>query len=131
MEPERPIEKSLRDLAKKRRAEAGPDFELHPVDRRALQDAVARQFGNQTTTTRRSVLNRLAAVWPKVAIAAAVAFIAVLVPVLFLIGRPGNKNQATFGEKRLTMNREAEPQLSSLPPKNSPAPASGTAREVS
>ncbi len=43
MEPERKIEKLLRAFAKKRRADAGEAFKLHPATRRLLQDAVARQ----------------------------------------------------------------------------------------
>lgn len=44
MNDERPIEKLLRRAAKKRSDEAGPPPELHPANRRALQDEVARQF---------------------------------------------------------------------------------------
>ena len=41
-EPERPVEKLLRDYAERRRGEAEHDFELHPASRRLLQDEVAR-----------------------------------------------------------------------------------------
>lgn len=44
MESERPIEKRLRDCAKKRRADAGGAFPLPPWVRRNLQAAVAKQF---------------------------------------------------------------------------------------
>jgi hypothetical protein len=43
MEPERKIEKLLRAYAKKRRAQSGDPLELHPADRRILQDEVARK----------------------------------------------------------------------------------------
>ena len=43
MELERKIEKLLRAYAKKRRADAGDAFTLHPVTRRRLQDATARR----------------------------------------------------------------------------------------
>jgi hypothetical protein len=43
MEPERKIEKLLRACAKKRRADAGDAFKLHPATRRMLQGEVARQ----------------------------------------------------------------------------------------
>jgi hypothetical protein len=46
MEPERKIEKLLRAYAKKRRADAGDAFKLHPATRRMLQAEVAR---NQPT----------------------------------------------------------------------------------
>jgi hypothetical protein len=44
MEPERPIEKQLREFAKKRRDDAGAPLEPHPATRRMLQGEVARQF---------------------------------------------------------------------------------------
>src|ERR1035441_8815835 len=43
MEPERKIEKLLRAYAKKRRADAGDAFKLHPATRRLLQGEVARR----------------------------------------------------------------------------------------
>lgn len=43
MEPERKIEKLLRAYARKRRADAGEAFKLHPATRRMLQGEVARQ----------------------------------------------------------------------------------------
>jgi len=43
MEPERKIEKQLRAFAKKRRADAGDEFALHPATRRLLQGEVARR----------------------------------------------------------------------------------------
>lgn len=44
MNDERPIEKLLRRAAKKRSDAAGAPPELHPANRRMLQDEVARQF---------------------------------------------------------------------------------------
>src|SRR6185436_17944259 len=44
MDNERPIEKLLRDYAKKRRADAGKPLEMHPATRRMLQGEVARRF---------------------------------------------------------------------------------------
>ena len=43
-EPNQQMESLLREAAKKRAAEAGGPFELHPVNRRVLQDEVARTF---------------------------------------------------------------------------------------
>src|SRR5882762_9285420 len=45
MDSERPIEKLLRDSAKKRAAEAGESLSLHPATRRLLQGEVARVYG--------------------------------------------------------------------------------------
>lgn len=44
MEPERKIEKLLRAYAKKRKADAGDVFTLHPATRRRLQTEVDKQF---------------------------------------------------------------------------------------
>lgn len=44
MEPERKIEKLLRAYAKKRKADAGDAFKLHPATRRLLQGEVARRL---------------------------------------------------------------------------------------
>ena len=44
MDNERPIERLLRDYAKKRRADGGKSLEMHPATRRLLQGEVARQF---------------------------------------------------------------------------------------
>jgi hypothetical protein len=43
MEPERNIEKALRAFAKKRRERAGDPVELHPANRRLLQDEATRR----------------------------------------------------------------------------------------
>ena len=45
MEPERPIEKLLRAWAKKRREDAGADLELHPADRRLLDQWGSERIG--------------------------------------------------------------------------------------
>jgi hypothetical protein len=44
-DPERPIEKLLRAAAKERRDKAGSTWEIHPANRRLLQQEVARRFG--------------------------------------------------------------------------------------
>ncbi|MGH7969935.1 MAG: hypothetical protein ACREIC_14530, partial [Limisphaerales bacterium] len=44
-DPERPIEKLLRECAEARRHEGKPPAQLHPVNRRLLQDEVKRVFG--------------------------------------------------------------------------------------
>jgi hypothetical protein len=66
MEPERPIEKALREAAKKRREELGAPIEIHPATRNLLQGEVARQFkpsrGSQRSGWRLSL-------WPGLAFA--------------------------------------------------------------
>src|SRR5712672_3909287 len=46
MDPERPIEKLLRQAAEARRTQAGAPQELHPANRRMLQSEIARKFAS-------------------------------------------------------------------------------------
>src|SRR6267142_786004 len=46
MDPERPIEKLLRQAAEARRTQAGTPQELHPANRRMLQSEIARKFAS-------------------------------------------------------------------------------------
>ncbi len=65
MEPERPIEKLLRDAAKKRTS--GRSVELHPATRRMLQAEVARQFPKPAGARQSvSLLDALAHWWPRI-----------------------------------------------------------------
>src|SRR5437867_2166137 len=102
MEPERPIEKLLRAWAKKRRGSADGNFELHPANRRLLQNEIARRFAERTAS-RPSVLERLAGFWPRLAIAAAVLAALAVLSLLFLPGKRLSQNQKAFGEARLTL----------------------------
>jgi len=52
MDPERPIEKLLREAAQARRAQAGAPQELHSVNRRLLQSEVARKHASATPARR-------------------------------------------------------------------------------
>ena len=64
MEPERKSEKLLRAYAKKRRADAGDAFKLHPATRRMLQGEVARRVRKSDATTGSpSLWNWLRARW--------------------------------------------------------------------
>lgn len=83
MEPERPIEKLLRDYAQKRREESGPPLELHPVSRRVLQAEVARTF--PASRSKPSLLSGiLAGFWPKLALGTSTAVVAILFLTLWL-----------------------------------------------
>ena len=76
MEPERPIEKRLREFATKRRDDAGAPLELHPATRRMLQGEVARQFPRRAagSTTFAQVLANW---WPR---------LVWVLPMLFVLG---------------------------------------------
>src|SRR3954454_6597051 len=65
-EPERPIERLLRDSANKRLEKAGAPLSLHSADRRALQAEVARQFGKRQVN-RVAWTDFLGRHWPRLA----------------------------------------------------------------
>src|SRR4051812_6051946 len=108
MEPERPIEKALRETAKKRREELGAPLEIHPATRNLLQGEVARQFKPGRQSPRSGWRLSL---WP------GLAFALVLVLAGFfgfqaLIKRP----QASSSQISLAKNEsEALPAISSSP----------------
>src|SRR5579859_4807133 len=85
-ESERPVEKLLRASAEKRRADAGAPLELHPANRRALQDEVARQFKKeQSSSNTKAAGTRF---WPRFAwglgaFATATALVLLVLPGLF------------------------------------------------
>jgi hypothetical protein len=119
MEPERPIEKELRDFAKKRREEAGAPFELHPATRRLLQGEVARQFG-KNPRARRTFLQALATSWPKLAWGAAVVGLMAVIAAVILPGLNQEENPATLAKNERILG----PAKDSI---NAPAPgAAGT-----
>ena len=68
MSTERDIEKLLREAARQRLEKAGAPIELHPANRRALQEAVARQFGGKNVAPRPSFLLWLGRAWPRLAV---------------------------------------------------------------
>jgi hypothetical protein len=76
-QPERKIEELLRTYGAKRRVDAGPPLELHPINRRLLQAEVARVRGQAAQPARRvpSWLNSVMALWPRLAFAAAMVAI--------------------------------------------------------
>src|SRR5262245_36118440 len=84
LEPERPIEKLLRDCAKRRAEEARTDFEMHPATRKLLQSEVARHFG-KGEPKRKSVADLLAGFGPRFAwtvgaVAAVIVLMTVFLP---------------------------------------------------
>jgi hypothetical protein len=80
VEPNRTSEERLKALAKRRREEAG-EFELHPANRRRLQEAVASTFSSREPGL--GLGNFFARFWPRLAFAAGAAgLVALLVLVL-------------------------------------------------
>jgi hypothetical protein len=91
-EPTRRIEEELRAYAEQRRAEAGSPFELHPVNRRLLQDEVVRTLGagKARAETGRSWLKLL---WPRLALAGAICLVGVFVVLQLMPTKPNSKYQ--------------------------------------
>jgi hypothetical protein len=111
-EPERPIEKLLRQAAQKRRDEAGAPFELHPVNRRLLQGEVARNFA-RPQRERRSFAVALAQLWPR--LAGGLALFAVLcLAVWVLLPVPGSNEPEASLARNLPVP-EAVPAKEPLP----------------
>ena len=67
-EPEHNLDKPLRALAEKRRQEAAPGFDLHPANRRLLQDEVRKHY-RKPNAPARSWWTGLMALWPRLAVA--------------------------------------------------------------
>ena len=108
-ESERPIEKLLRTWANKRRGDAGAPLELHPVNRRQLQEEVARRLG--TSTGKSS--GWLANLWPRLAWSAgglALVALAVflLAPALF---PAKSKSHFAVADKDLRQNITPSPKV--------------------
>ena len=127
MEPERPIEKLLRAFAKKRREDAGSNFELHPATRRMLQGEVARTFGKRAPE-KRSFFHSLLENPRRLAWAAAVVGIVALLAAIILPAFRDEKNGFS-----LAKNEElgAAPKTE---PVNAPVPTAapgGAAKELS
>ncbi|HVV71396.1 MAG TPA: hypothetical protein VHI52_07845 [Verrucomicrobiae bacterium] len=106
-DPERPIEKLLRDYAERRRQECRSPLELHPVDRKILQGEVAQVYGGAGQEPRRSVLWFLR---PRRGLGVAAAALALVLMVGVLIrtetGRDRPAQQFAKRDERPVMERE-------------------------
>jgi hypothetical protein len=118
LEPERPIEKLLRDCAKERRERAGDSWELHPVNRRLLQEEVARKFGASDKPS--PILRRkwMAMPWWVGAISG-MALLMILAGVWFMAQRPGATNNQTLMARN---EKAAEPTLNDKLSSKTPVP---------
>jgi hypothetical protein len=124
-EPERPIEKLLRDAATKRREEAGAPLELHPTTRRLLQGEVARTFA-KVAGKPRSFPEVLGQLWPR--FVWGVAIFAVLVVVGYVLLPPAGKGRPEALLAKSEPRSRAVPTKQALPPPpaavtSTPAPA--------
>ena len=116
MEPERNIEKVLRDLAKRRRDEAGEPHELHPATRRLFQAEIARRYAKRQQTSERSFFARFGRVF-----AYAACFVAlILCGILVLPSLTPSKSKEVASASRAQADKEVAPM-------RQPAPATSAA----
>ena len=104
MEPERPIEKLLRDYSRKRKQEAGAPLEVHPATRKLLQGEIARKHAPRGRAAGPSVVWRLFQVWPRLVWGLAVLtvlglMVALIVPSL----KPGKQETSYAQEESLAV----------------------------
>jgi hypothetical protein len=104
MEPERPIEKLLRDYSRKRKQEAGAPLEVHPATRKLLQGEIARKHAPTGPVAGPSVFWRLFQVWPRLVWGLAVLtvlglMVALIVPSL----KPGKQETSYAQEESLAV----------------------------
>lgn len=128
MDPERPIEKLLRQAAQTRRAQAGSQ-ELHPVDRRNLQSEVARKFA-QAGPQKRSFLDWLTPLMPRLAWGAALVVGLGLAASLMLPRQNASQKEMFFAknERALQSRVAGEPQaVAGAAPATTVAPAEAPA----
>src|SRR6185503_4188566 len=98
MEPERPIEKLLRDAGKKRAS--GQSVEIHPATRRILQAEVRRQFGGSKSSPHTGSLPGLIAQWwPRVGWSFGV-LLGVAVAALLMIPRERPTSQMMLAQSK-------------------------------
>jgi hypothetical protein len=122
-EPERPIEKLLRASAKERRDHAG-DLELHPANRRLLQQEVARKFGRKPHSARMGWLGWFGAQWwGKVATGLAMLAVLGMVVWLTLPVRTHKESETLLARNEMTSESRAKTkgEISSAPA-DKPAP---------
>jgi hypothetical protein len=121
-EPERPIEKLLRDCARKRREEApdAPGFELHPATRRLLQGEVARRFPQRGEAGKGVPWRWVGPFWPKLVEACVLVALVAVVGALLVPALRKPKGELTLAKNEAS---GSAPSLAkSLPAPAAPAP---------
>src|SRR5689334_1677585 len=114
-DPERPIEKLLRDCGRQRREQAGDTWELPPASRRQLQQEVARRFSRSEKTSSWWQRNWFSAPWWAVAVSGAAAVLILAAGLWF--GAPrhsAEKNSTLFAKNEQPPAPPANDKLSSF-----------------
>jgi hypothetical protein len=118
LEPEKPIEKLLRDCAKERRERAGDSWELHPVNRRLLQEEVARKFAASDKPAPRLRPKWMVLPWWIGAMSGIALLMILAGGVWFLAQRPSSINPTLMARNE----KAAEPAVNDKLSSKTPAP---------
>ena len=119
-EPNQPMDTLLREAAKKRAGEAGEPFELHPVNRRALQDEVTKIFGPvKPAVAKRGWTEFLMALLPRVALGVGI-FMVLGITVYMSLPRSSNRAQTFELSKVESSSKPEELRLNLNPAAASP-----------
>ena len=93
-EPDQRVEEQLKGWAQKRREEAGPQFELHAMRRRLLQDEVARRYRKKSDQPAGQSVGWFKMFWPRFALVGSLCVVlAVGVAILAGLARSRSKVQ--------------------------------------
>jgi hypothetical protein len=120
-EPERPIEKLLRGVARRRREEARASFELHPATRRLLQSEVTRHFNRPGSRARPFSFGALKS-WPRLAWGLGFVTVLAITAVILLSLRKGDKSETYYASNKLASEQPSR-SVSSRAPQPTPAAA--------
>ncbi|HEY1171542.1 MAG TPA: hypothetical protein VGH19_09250 [Verrucomicrobiae bacterium] len=96
-EPEKDIEKQLREHAEKRRAAAGDQVELHPATRAMLQGEVARTYGTTSAAAAATAHEKSARPWWSYWPGLLFASCCVMLLAVFTM-KPGSQNEMDFAQ---------------------------------
>lgn len=113
VDPESNIEQQLQAYAQRRRDEAAAPFEMHPANRRLLQDEVARTYARPAADGA-STRGFFTALWPRLALGGAVC---AALAMALLIGLPEKKELPM----QMAANREAPSATESTRPESAVA----------
>lgn len=130
-EPQREIEKQLREHAEKRRATAGDQLELHPATRQMLQGEVARTYGTTPPVAEKTAAKPWWSYWP-------VALFGSCCVLLLAVMVNSRKEEAEFAKADSVNDRmlalaptSVQPAASAVPAATPPAAAPTVALEIS
>ena len=87
-------EEQLKAWAQRRREEAGPPFELHPVSRKQLQDEVARTFPGKPVASGARPREGGGMFWPRLALVGSICGVLVAIVAVFLPASSRTKSSA-------------------------------------